>query len=333
MKSNYISKNENLVEYYKLVQIAHEQIQTEYRKDIIPDIYAPVLLSLEIVDRPEISLLPFISYSLFGDKLESIVPQGVVYGKLLWGAGRTVDDLLDQDTHKNGSRTTWNKYGSNAAILSSLELTSRAASYLIETNKSLDFENEKSDTLLNLIINHIGETMYGELNAIILDKRISEGGFVSEDEFINMLRYKVASWFYNPLISGCLVARVSEKDFNIIKEFGMNLGIAYAILNEIKDALGDFHDIMVGKANIVLTTALNMTKGTSEEAVLRGIVKNRSSDVDLERVRKICDGSIKRLRGVIERRISLAEKNIFNLDGVKYPSARNEMQDLLSLVK
>ncbi|MEE9283754.1 MAG: polyprenyl synthetase family protein [Nitrososphaerales archaeon] len=333
MISNYVSKNENLAQYYKLVQVACEQIQSEYRNNIIPEIYAPVMFSLEIVDRPEISLLPFISYSLFGDNLESVVPQGVVYGKLLWGAGRTVDDVLDRDTHKNGSPTTLTKYGPNAAILSSLELTSRAASYLIETSRSLDFEAHTIDRLVNLITDHIRETTYGELNAIVLDKRISDGGYVSEDEVVEMLGYKVASWFYNPLASGCLVAGVTEKDCEIIKEFGMHLGIAYAIFNDIKDALRDFHDIMIGRANIVLTTTLNMTKGTSDETFLRRIIKNKSSNIDLERVRKISEVAIKRLRGVMEKRFSLAENQISDLGGVRYPLARKEMQDLLSLIK
>ena len=49
--------------------------------------------------------------------------------------------------------------------------------------------------------------------------------------------------------------------------------------------------------------------------------------------RKISEVAIKRLRGVMERRFSLAENQISDLGGVRYPLARKEMQDLLSLIK
>jgi geranylgeranyl diphosphate synthase type II len=88
---------------------------------------------------------------------------------------------------------------------------------------------------------------------------------------------------------GAIIAGANESDANHLYDFGVNLGVAFQLQDDILDVFGDADkfgkqvggDILSNKKTYLLLTALNSAQGATKESLLQWI---NTSDKPQEKV-------------------------------------------------
>ncbi len=202
------------------------------------------------------------------------------------------DDIEDDDSYRYGQQTLHRQYGIGTAI--------NVGDYLIGLGYRLVSRERK--------------VLGAETAADILDKladahlKLSEGQGAellwrdAKDKTINALdamkiyALKTSPAFEAALYSGVRLAGPVEKYEKMITDFSRHLGVAFQILNDLKDWQGDAdnkmvagQDVLAGRPTLLLALALEaLTGGEREEllAIVQGEHPRRNEDL-LPRVRQL----------------------------------------------
>jgi geranylgeranyl diphosphate synthase type II len=100
---------------------------------------------------------------------------------------------------------------------------------------------------------------------------------VSIEEYINMIRLKTAVLLGGTLKIGSIIGGAALTDADLIDSFGVNLGIAFQLQDDILDVYGDPEkfgkqvggDIISNKKTFLLIRALELTKGSQAQTLNR----------------------------------------------------------------
>jgi geranylgeranyl diphosphate synthase type II len=162
------------------------------------------------------------------------------------------DDIMDKAPVRRGLTTVHEKWDTNIAILSGDVLMIHAfqalSSYQADTFKRLS-------TMLNqtAIEVCIGQQM---------DMDFEQIDSVTEADYIEMIRLKTSVLLGCACAFGGIIGGANESSIKSLYEFGVNLGIAFQIQDDILDAFGDATkvgkqvggDILSDKKTILYTT-------------------------------------------------------------------------------
>lgn len=181
------------------------------------------------------------------------------------------DDIMDQDTTRRGMPTVHVKYGVPMAILAGDLLHAKAFEILNDAFKGMNSERiSKAFEIFTKAIIIISEGQ-------ALDMSFEERETVSEEEYLDMITRKTAMLFSSSASLGGLIGTEDERTLNLLRDYGLNLGIAFQIVDDILGLIADekelgkpvFSDIREGKKTILVIKAL---KEASQEE--RRIIKN-----------------------------------------------------------
>ncbi len=236
--------------------------------------------------------------TLAADKLD--LPDGVKRAALaietFHKASLVHDDIEDDDTFRYGRATLHRQYGVGTAI--------NVGDYLIGLGYRL-VSRERKD-------------LGAEVAADIVDKladahlKLSEGQGAellwrdAKDKSLTALdalkiyALKTAPAFEAALYSGLRLAGPSEKYDKMVIDFSRHLGVAFQILNDLKDWDGDSdnkliagQDVLAGRPTLLLALALEGLTGAAKDELLQLLHKDdtqRTQDppaVDFETVAKV----------------------------------------------
>lgn len=193
------------------------------------------------------------------------------------------DDIMDQDTLRRGMPTVHVKWGVPLAILAGDLLYAKAFQALGDALQGLDSETIYkgiSEFSRSVIIIAEGQAM---------DMSFESRDDVSEEEYMDMISRKTAQLFSCSTYLGGLVAGANDNQLKILKEFGVNTGIAFQIIDDILGLTADekelgkpvYSDIREGKKTILVIHALQ--KANENE---RRIIKEGLGSKDLEKVKR-----------------------------------------------
>jgi len=165
------------------------------------------------------------------------------------------DDIMDQAPLRRGVETVHTKWNENIAILSGDAL-------LIESYKLLClYDADLSRKLLNLFNKTATEVCEGQQN----DMDFETEQLVSIDQYLDMIRKKTAVLLGCSLKMGAIVGGASDKDADDLYAFGVNLGVAFQLQDDILDVYSDQAkfgkqvggDIIANKKTYLLLQAIN----------------------------------------------------------------------------
>ena len=71
------------------------------------------------------------------------------------------------------------------------------------------------------------------------DMDFEDRGDVTVDEYIEMIRLKTAILLAGSLKAGAILAKATEKDADLIYQFGINIGIAFQLQDDYLDSFGN----------------------------------------------------------------------------------------------
>ena len=192
------------------------------------------------------------------------------------------DDIMDEATLRRGKQTVHEKWSRNDAILSGDLLYALVNQILAESKSS----NQSIHSVFH-------QTAIEVCEGQSFDMIFEEKNMVSEEEYLNMIKLKTAVLVACALKMGAMVGGASEKDAHFLYNFGINLGIAFQIHDDILDAypIGEKFgkkiggDILEKKKTLMFISMLNQL--SKKEKIFIESLYNSNEIEDKEIVNEI----------------------------------------------
>ena len=164
------------------------------------------------------------------------------------------DDLMDKSDLRRGSATVHKKWNANTAILSGDAMVIESYKYIAKV------PDKYLPSLLGVFSKTAMEICTGQQFDMDFEQRLD----VTEDEYLNMIRLKTAVLIGCSLKLGAIVSDAAVEDAEALYQFGINLGIAFQLKDDLLDVYGDFKtfgkkpggDILSNKKTYLLIKAL-----------------------------------------------------------------------------
>lgn len=188
--------------------------------------------------------------------------------ELFHTATLVTDDILDCATTRRGQQTLNQQWGTDIAVLSAqyLYLSALGISSKISTNG--DFSRYSK-----IMLDTARSMLSGEINDIETGK---PGHFLTEREYINIVKDKTASLFSACSRAGALLADASRSMLNAMLVYGENLGIAFQITDDVLDLVADENllgkpvgaDVRMGRVTLPFIHHLRLVDSKSRREIV-----------------------------------------------------------------
>ena len=201
------------------------------------------------------------------------------------------DDVVDESDMRRGKEAARMLWGNQASVLVGDFLLGQAFKMMVEVG-SLDALD-----VLSTAATIIAE---GE----VLQLSVAKNMETTEDDYLQVIRAKTAALFAAASEVGPIIAGTSRADRAALKSYGMNLGLAFQLVDDALDYGGKAADL--GKntgddfreGKITLPVILAWRRGTAEERHFwREAIENGDND----------DASLERAMGLITKYGSLSD--------------------------
>jgi len=187
------------------------------------------------------------------------------------------DDVVDESTLRRGRKTANAEFGNAASVLVGDFLYSRAFQMIVEAG-SLKVMKVLADAT-----NVIAE---GE----VLQLMNVHDADTNEEKYLRVIRYKTAKLFEAATQVGAIIGGASEEAQGALAEYGMHLGTAFQLIDDVLDYSGDLtetgknlgDDLAEGKPTLPLIYAMR-SGDANERKVIRHAIEH-GGKADLERV-------------------------------------------------
>jgi len=168
------------------------------------------------------------------------------------------DDLMDQDPIRRGLDAVHVAYDDSTAINAGDAMLAVAFEILAE---SPHIEQDKLAFLVRSIGEMVRNVASGQQEDISFESRES----VSEDEYIEMIKGKTSVMFETCAGTGAILAGASEGIVDNMRNWGLNLGLCFQLMDDLIDITGDTEtlgkpagsDIVQGKKTLIAIHALS----------------------------------------------------------------------------
>ena len=213
------------------------------------NLYAPIDYILNLSGKRIRPLLVLLGADLFGaDNLDDAMPASLAI-EYFHNFSLIHDDIMDKAPLRRGKQTIHQKWNDSVAILSGDALLVKAYEQLAQCPTHLIPD-------LLRVFNRIAlEVCEGQQ----LDMDFEELDHIQEKEYIQMIRLKTSVLLGGALEMGAIIAGATREERERVYNFGVNLGIAFQLQDDILDAFGEVEsfgkqiggDIIVNKKTIL----------------------------------------------------------------------------------
>ena len=178
------------------------------------------------------------------------------------------DDIVDESNTRRGKDTANEVWGNAASVLVGDFLYSRAFEMMVKPNSM------RIMTLLSKATNEIAQ---GEVMQLLN----CQNPALSEDEYYRVIERKTAVLFQAATQIGAILSDVDDKQELALRDFGLHLGNAFQIIDDVLDYESDFEtmgkevgdDLSEGKTTLPMIYAIENTTG-EQQALLTNAIKN-----------------------------------------------------------
>lgn len=182
------------------------------------------------------------------------------------------DDVVDMSTLRRGRPTANDKFGNAPSILVGDFLYTRAFQLMVKLGNMP-------------ILTHMAETTNIIAEGEVL--QLTRAGDVNTNEvqYLDVITRKTAVLFAAACYGAATLSGEKEKNRNTLREFGLNLGIAFQMIDDVLDYDGNADtmgknvgdDLTEGKVTLPLIHAL-LEASAAEQAVIRHAITEKNSD-------------------------------------------------------
>lgn len=175
------------------------------------------------------------------------------------------DDLMDKADKRRNKPTVHKVWNDNTAILSGDAML--IAAYQLIGKTEPEYLKEVFDLFTNTALEICGGQQY--------DMEFESRNNVTEAEYIEMIRLKTAVLLACSLKTGAIIGGASKEDADNLYEFGINIGLAFQLQDDLLDVYGDTAtfgkniggDILCNKKTFLLIHAFELAN-TEQRSLL-----------------------------------------------------------------
>ncbi len=240
-------------------------------------LYEPIEYTLAAGGKRVRPQLAMIASQLFGGKDEEVLPAALAL-EVFHNFTLLHDDVMDKADVRRGRPTVHIKWNENTAILSGDQM-------LIEAYKLLSgVPADKLPTILQLFNKMATEICEGQQYDVDFESQ----EHVAIEEYLKMIRLKTAVLLATALKMGSYIAGASTEQQDMLYEFGINIGLAFQIQDDILDVWGDPKtfgkavggDISCNKKTFVALIAMQLADSVTGKELKRWFAQTLTNNTE-----------------------------------------------------
>lgn len=226
-----------------------------------------------------------------GGDLEAVLPVSCGI-ELLHNFLLIHDDIIDKDALRRGKPTVHKQVGDSKAII-----VGDIGSFLgYELILSANFPREILVEAFSKLNDFVLKTGYGQMLDIDYDQKKD----ISWEDIYNVRLYKTAYYtFVMPLSVGATLAKADSPTQKAIETYGVNVGIAFQIADDILGIFGDpkvtgksnNSDIKEGKKTFLYAKALELAGPADKKFLIKRYGTENLKVNEIEKIRSIFESS------------------------------------------
>ena len=251
------------------------------------NLYDPIkyILSLEAKRMRSIALL--LSHHCINENYNNALPAALAI-ELFHNFTLIHDDIMDKAQLRRGKKTVHEKWDNNIAILSGD--TMLVQSYSLLSNLELNIQAN--------VYKVFSETATMVCEGQQLDMDFEQIQDLEISEYIEMIQKKTSVLLAASFQIGALIANASIEDTSLMYQFGLNIGIAFQLQDDMLDLYGDQSkfgkktggDIISNKKTYLYLKSLSLANSQQEKKLIELFSKpTTNEDEKVQEVKNIFD--------------------------------------------
>ena len=247
-------------------------------------LYEPIEYVMGLQGKRMRPLLLLMAHQLFDNNVERALSPAIAI-ELFHNFTLLHDDIMDKAPLRRGSPTVHEKWDSNVAILSGDVMMIQAFQLL---GKVDSHSLKEVLDVFNKAAVQVCEGQQWDMNFEIQEN-------VSLVEYMKMITYKTATLLAASLQIGAITAGASKEQQNHLYEFGINMGIAFQLKDDLLDVFGSPEafgkqvggDILENKKTFLYLKALQLADDSTKEKLQDYYTNNDNSELKVNAVKDI----------------------------------------------
>ncbi len=231
-------------------------------------LYDPISYALSVGGKRVRPLLVLLAANMFGGEVDKSLKPAIGI-EIFHNFTLLHDDLMDKSDMRRGMPAVHKKWDANTAILS-------GDAMLIESYRHIASVHSG---ILPQIISLFSQTAMEVCQGQQLDMDFEKRSDVTESEYIEMITLKTAVLLACSSKMGALLANASLNDAELLYNYGINIGLAFQLKDDLLDVYGDSKtfgkniggDIVSNKKTYLLIKALKTSDKKQHSELLKWI--------------------------------------------------------------
>ena len=271
------------------------------------NLYNPLTYFLTIGGKRMRPMATLIAGDLFGAEIEKTKYAALAI-ELFHNFSLIHDDIMDKAPLRRGKVTVHEKWNDNIAILSGDVLFVKAYELLAKNDHKY---------LLPLLA-CFNRTAVEVCEGQQLDMDFEQREDVSLDEYLNMIRLKTSVLLGAAFEMGAIIGEASEENIKNIYAFGVNLGLAFQIQDDLLDLYGESEKVGKQKGGDVLADKKTIL------SILAKSSANSSQKEELTQIQKEIDPG-KKINNTLQlfQTLNIKEKCISVMEDYYYKAKKS----------
>ena len=230
------------------------------------NLYEPITYFLKLGGKRIRPVLTLLSTELFGGKKEDALNTAIAV-ELFHNFTLIHDDIMDESSLRRGKKTVHEEWDNNIAILSGDVLFVNSYKFL---------QKQKASDLSDLFFsfNSMAEKL---CEGQQMDMDFEKCQVVDQESYLEMIKLKTSVLLGCALEMGAIIAEASKTDRELIYDFGVNIGMAFQIQDDILDLYGDAGligkrvggDVINNKKTILNVSAFKLANSNQRDLLFK----------------------------------------------------------------
>ena len=233
-------------------------------------LYTPVKYALSMGGKRLRPVLLLMSANMFQEDIENGLPAALAV-EIFHNFTLLHDDIMDNAEVRRNNPTVHKYFSENTAILSGDSMAFLSYRLLLKCHC------EKLHEITKLLTETALEVCEGQQYDMDFESRQD----VTEAEYLEMIRLKTAVLLACSLKAGALLADAEMETANLIYDFGINMGMAFQLQDDLLDTFGNQQtfgkkiggDIVANKKTFLLIEALEKANAGQKPKLKKWLAK------------------------------------------------------------